>query len=171
MYGFCTPFDDISRLLTLYTVCHAASRCLWRMYAISLCLYTILLCPPPKCVNLRTAYEKDVDRSIFHSSLLTFPKFHLLRCSSVAPSLSSNAVEDLAAAVSRALTNYYCETWSHGKREGKAIKRSRKKADIKTKFPISYLLRAWRGEEKARKRSRKEADIKTKFPSLGLYLA
>ena len=166
MYGFCTPFDDISRLLTL---CHGISRCLRCMYAISLCLYTILLRPPPKCVNLRTAYEKDVDRSIFHSSLLTFPKFHLLSCSSVAPSLSSNAVEDLAAAVGRALTNYYCETWSHGKREGKSIKRSRKEADIKTKFPISYLLRAWRGEEKARKRSRKEADIKTKCPSL--YLA
>ena len=136
MYGFCAPFDDISRLLTL---CHAASRCLRCMYAISLCLYTILLCPPPKCVNLRTAYEKDVDRSIFHSSLLTFPKFHLLRCSSVAPSLSSNAVEGLAAAVGRALTNYYCETWSHRKREGKAIKRSRKEADIKTKFPSLYL--------------------------------
>ena len=136
MYGFCTPFDDISRLLTL---CHAASRCLRCMYAISLCLYTILLCPPPKCVNLRTAYEKDVDRSIFHSSVLTFSKFHLLRCSSVAPSLSSNAAEGLAAAVGRALTNYYCETWSHRKREGKAIKRSRKGADIKTKFPSLYL--------------------------------
>ena len=110
-----------------------------------------------------------VDRIIFHSSLLSFFKFHLLRCSSVAPSLSSNAVEGLAAAVGRALANYYCETWSHGEREGKAIKRSRKEADIKTKFTISYLPRAWRGEEKARKRSRKEADIKTKCPSL--YLA
>ena len=164
MYGFCTPFDDISRLLSL---CHGMSRCLRCMYAISLCLYTILLCPPPKCVNLRTAYEKDVDRSIFHSSLLTFPKFHLLRCSSVAPSLSSNAVEGLAAAAGRALTNYLCETWSDGKR--KEIKRSRKGADIKTKFPISFLLRAWKREKKARKRSRKEADIKTKFSSL--YLA
>ena len=54
-------------------------------------------------------------------------------------------------------------------KQGKAIKRSRKEADIKTKFPISYLLRAWGGEEKARKRSRQEADIKTKWPSL--YLA
>ena len=127
-------------------VCHAASRCLRCMYAISLCLYTILLCSPPKCVNLRTAYEKDVDRSIFHSSLLTFPKFHLLRCSSVAPSLSSNAVEGLAAAVGRALANYYCETWSHGEREGKAIKRSLKEADIKTKSPI--FIRRGLGKEK-----------------------
>ena len=149
-YGLCTPGTVSVHRLTTYhaysryvTVCHAASRCLRCMYAISLC--------------------------IFHSSLLTFPKFHLLRCSSVAPSLSSNAVEGLAAAVGRALTNYYCETWYHGKREGKAIKRSRKEADIKTKFPISYLLRAWRGEEKARKRSHKEEDIKTKCPSL--YLA
>ena len=163
MYGFCTPFDDISRLLTL---CHGMSRCLTLS---TVYVRHLAVSPPPKCVNLRTAYEKDVDRSIFHSSLLTFPKFHLLRCSSIAPSLSSNAVEGLAAAVGRALTNYYCETWSHGKREGKAIKRSRKEADIKTKFPISYLLRAWRGEEKARKRSRKEADIKTKCPSS--YLA
>ena len=74
------------------TVCHAASRCLRCMYAMSLCLYTILRCPTPKCVNFRTAYEKVVDRSIFHSSLLTFPKFHLLCCSSVAPSLSSSSL-------------------------------------------------------------------------------
>ena len=151
MYGFCTPFDDKHAYSRYVTVCHAASRCLRCMYAISLCLYTILLCPPPKCVNLQTAYEKDVDRSIFHSSLLTFSKIHLLRCSSVAPSLSSNAVEGLAAAVGRALTNYYCETWSRGKREGNAIKRSRKEAHVKTKFTISYLLRAWKRERKQEK--------------------
>ena len=134
----------MSRYAMLPHAVYGVLRC---MYAISLCLYTILWCPPPKCVNLRTAYEKDVDQSIFHSFLLTFPKFHLLRCSSVSPSLSSNAVEGLAAEVGRALANYYCETWSHGEREeGKAIKRSRKEADIKTKFSISYLLRAWKRE-------------------------
>ena len=76
------------------------------------------------------AVEKDVDRSIFHSSLLTFPKFLLLRYSSVAPSWSSNAVKEglaAAAAVGRALTNYYCETWSRGKREEKSKKEAAKK--------------------------------------------
>ena len=145
----------MSRYVTLphavYGVC-TPSRCV------------ILLCPPPKCVNLRTAYEKDVDQSIFHSSLLTFPKFQLLRCSSVAPSLLSNAVEGLAAAVGRALTNYSCETWSHGKREGKAIKRSRKEADTKTKFPISYLLRAWKREEKAKKKKSQRSRYKDEIP-------
>ena len=102
------------------------------MYAISLCLYTILLCPPPKCVNLRTAHEKDVDRSIFPFFLLTFPRFHLLCCSLPhhcrrplwvvlysfllqhgcgTITRTSNAVGGLAATVGRALTNYYCETW------------------------------------------------------------
>ena len=98
-YGLCTPCTVSVHRLTTYhaysryvTVCHAASRCLRYMYAISLCLYAILRCPPPKCVNFRTAYEKVVDRSIFHSSLLTFPKFHLLCCSSVAPLLSSSSL-------------------------------------------------------------------------------
>ena len=98
-YGLCTPCTVFVHRLTTYhaysryvTVCHAASRCLRCMYAISLCLYAILRCPPPKCVNFRTAYEKVVDRSIFHSSLLTFPKFHLLCCSSVAPLLASSSL-------------------------------------------------------------------------------
>ena len=128
-----------------------------------------------RCLRLSTVYPRHLAVSVHNFACpyeheseyfsffpVDFP--HLLRCSSVAPSLSSNAVEGLAAAFGRALTNYYCATWSQGKREGKAIKRSRKEADIKTKFPISYLLRAWKREEKARKRSRKEADIKTKFP-------
>ena len=121
------------------------------------------VCTPSRCVCTQFCGVRHpnvsicVYRSIFHSSLLTFPKFHLLRCSSVAPSLSSNAVKGLAAAVGRALTNYYCETWYHGKREGKAIKKNRKETDIKTKFPISYLLRAWKRKGKTRKRSRKEA--------------
>ena len=114
MYGFCTPFDDISAYPLYVTVCHAASRC---MYAILLCLYTILWCPPPKCVNLRATYEKVVDRSIFQSSLLTFTKFHVLRCSSVG-SCSWQSIDELL-----------CETWSHGKREGNARKRSRDEAD------------------------------------------
>ena len=142
MYGFCTPFDDISRLLTLW---HGMSRCLTlstvyvRHLAVS--VHNFVVSATQMC-QFRTAYEKDMDRSIIHSSLLTFPKFHLLRCSSVAPSLSSNPVEGLAAAVGRALTNYYCETWSHGKREGKARKRSRKEADIKMKFRL-YISLNW----------------------------
>ena len=148
-----TTYHAYSRYVA---VCHAASRCLRCMYAISLCLYTILLCPPPKCVNLRTAYEKDVDRSIFHSSLLTFPKFHLLRCSSVAPSLSSNAVEGLAAAVGRALTNYYCETWSHGKRKSnkKKPQRSRYKDEIPAFLFAEGLERRRKNKKKKSQRSR-----------------
>ena len=103
-YGLCTlcmPTVSVHRLTTYHaysryiTVSDVASRCLrciGYMYAISLCLYTILRYPPPKCVNFRTADEKDVDRSIFHSALLTFTKFHLFRCSSVAPSLSSSSL-------------------------------------------------------------------------------
>ena len=56
---------------------------------------------------------------------------------------TSNAVEGLAAAVGRALANYYCETWSHGKREGKAKKRKRKEAYVKRIFTISYFEHAW----------------------------
>ena len=182
MYGFCTPFDDISRL---FTVCHAASRCLRFMYAISLCQYTILRCLPPKCVNFRTAYEKVVDRSIFHSSLLTFPKFHLLCCSSVAPSLSSsslsmlyrlflqhgcgtitrtsNAVKGLAAAVDRALTNYYCETWSYGKREGKAKKKEAAKKHV-IKRNSRFLICRRFGKEKAKQEKKKRSRYKDEIP-------
>ena len=165
-YGLCTLCMVSVHRLTIYhayscyvTVCHAASRCLRCMYAISLCLYTILLCPPPKCVNLRTAYEKDVDRSIFHSSLLTLPKFHLLRCSSVAPSLSSNAVEGLAAALGRAFTNYYCETWSHGETEGKAIKRSRYKDKIPDLLFAEGLEKRRKSKKKKSQRSRYKDEI------------
>ena len=129
MYSFCTLFDDILRLLT---PCHGMSRCLMlstvyvRHLAVS--VHNFVVSATQMC-QFATAYEKDVDRSIFHSSLLTFPKFHLLRCSSIDP--------------------------CHGKSEGKAIKRSRKEADMKTKSTISYLLRAWKRERNKKKKSQR----------------
>ena len=55
-------------------------------------------------------------------------------------------------AVDRALTNYYWETWSHGKKEGKAKKKKpQRNSYMKEKFPISYLPKVWKRKGKARK--------------------
>ena len=178
------------------------------------CPYTVLHCFTIGYATLRTA-QNVMDQSIFHSSLLTFPKFicsvallllhHCRRriwvvlyrlllqhgCGTI--TRTSNAVEGLAAAAGRALTNYYCETWSHGKKEGKAKKKkpqssrykkeipdflfakglekrrkSKKKKPQRSKYKdeISEFLFAEGLEKKKKnkKRSRKEVDIKTKFP-------
>ena len=66
---------------------------------------------------------------------------------------TSNAVEGLAAACSWRLTNYYCETWSHGKREGKAKKSSHKEAVIWKKNP--RLLICWRLRKEKAKQEKK----------------
>ena len=174
MYGFCTPFDDIHRCL----------RC---MYAISLCLYTILRCPPPKCVNFRTAYEKVVDRSIFYSSLLTFPKFHLLSCSSVAPPVSSSSMGSAVEIVSPTWMWYNNRhvkcSWGLGscmqlaehwrittvklglmaKEKGKQKRVAAKKQLYERETPDFFFAEGLEMKRQSKKKSRKEADIKTKF--------
>ena len=69
-------------------------------------------------------------------------------------------------AVDRALTNYYFETWSHGKREGKAKKKKPQRNTLYEREIPDFLFAE--GLEKKRqskkRKSRKEADIKTKFP-------
>ena len=92
---------------------------------------------------------------------------------------TSNAVEGLAAACSWRLTNYYCETWSHGKREGKAKKSSRKEAVIWKKNPrllICWGLRKEKAkQEKKPQRSRYKDEIPdflfwyTQFYSMDIF--
>ena len=75
------------------TLTHAMLRYVTLPHAVyGVCTSSRCVCTQLCGVNFRTAYEKVVDRSIFHSSLLTFPKFHLLCCSSVAPLLSSSSL-------------------------------------------------------------------------------
>ena len=65
-------------------------------------------------------------------------------------------------AVGRALTNYYYETWSHGKREGKAKKISRKEAVIwkkKSDFLFAENLEKKAKQEKKPQRSRYKDEI------------
>ena len=57
-------------------------------------------------------------------------------------------------AVGRALTNYYCETWSHGKREGKAKRVAAKKQLYEREIP-DFLFSD--GLEKERQTKKKKA--------------
>ena len=78
---FCNDFfraTCISRYVMLPHAVYDKCTC---MYTILLCLCTFLLCPPPKCVNFRTAYKKDVNWNIFHFS----------DCCYVAPPLSPSS--------------------------------------------------------------------------------
>ena len=167
MYGSCTPFDDISRLLT---VCHAASRCLRCMYAISLCLYTILLCPTPKCVNFRTAYKKVVDRSIFHSSLLTFPKFNLLCCSSVAYNNTHVKCSWGLGSCMQLAEHWRISTVKLGLVAEEKEKQKRvdaKRQLYEREIPDFLFAEGLEKKRQIKRKSHKEADItciKTKFP-------
>ena len=161
MHGFCTLFDDISRLLTLF---HGMSRCLTlstvyvRHLAVSVHNFAVSatqMCQFPNRVWKGHGSEYfsfiPVDLPQVPSALLLhhcrcrlwivlYRLFLQSGCGTI--TRTSNAVESFywpMHAVGRALTNYYCETWYHGKREREAKKRSRKEADIKTKFPISYF--------------------------------
>ena len=81
---------------------------------------------------------------------------------------TSNAVESFCwqmHAVGRALMNYYCETWSHGKKEKKAKKKKPQRSSYMIEKLSDFLFaEGLKKKRQSKKKSRKKADIKTKFP-------
>ena len=90
----------------------------------------------PNCVNWRTAYEKDVDRSIFHCSLPQVPSAPLLFCCSIIVVKCSWGLGSCSWQSIDELLLWSLVSW---RKRRKSNKKSRKQADIKTKFPISYF--------------------------------
>ena len=67
-------------------------------------------------------------------------------------------------AVGRALTNYYCETWSHGKREGKANSVAAKKQLYEREIPDCLFAEGLEKKRQSKKKKPQRSRYKDEIP-------
>ena len=82
---------------------------------------------------------------------------------------TSNAVASLAAAVGRALTNPYCETWSHGKKEGIAKKKKQQGSRYKEEIPDFSFAEGWEKRRKSKKKKPQGSRYNSKTYAVLVY--
>ena len=163
MYGFCTPFDDISRLLTLF---HGMSRCLTlsTVYVrhLAVFVHNFVLSATQMCQFANRVWKGRGSEyfSFFPVDLLQVLSALLLFCCSIIVVECSWGLGSCSWQSIDELLLWNLVSWQkRRKSNNKKPQRSR----YEDKIP-DYLFAEGIGEGKARKRSRNEADIKTKFP-------
>ena len=177
-HGASTPWDGLrsgsvatgcalSRLVTLPMVSVRYVRFLYTVWRHKTLTHAMLryvtlphavydVCTPSRCVCIQFCGVRHSNVSICQLRMkrMWIGVFFILSCWPSPSSICSVALLFLNHCRQMQLRAWQLKLAEHWRIT--IVKLGRKEADIKTKFPISYFLRAWKREGKARKRSHKK---------------